>query len=226
MRWPAIVAMVAGCVTADGDVLSVGALLTNCEQVPGRQSDDQACNFTEVCAVPDPRDPACCQTFVSCRDGLLQFDPYCSPNCRSCVDDSACPPGMAVCDGNQCVACTDPGMCEPCPAGLAPVVRNGCRTCACARPTECAVGGPCPNGEQCYPGMVCAPGCSPADAGCCANVCAATGCPSPAPLGCDTACADPTCTEGCVTTACECVDARWVCRAGCGQRSGVCFQPT
>lgn len=152
MRWPAIVAMVAGCVTADGDVLSVGALLTNCEQVPGRQSDDQACNFTEVCAVPDPRDPACCQTFVSCRDGLLQFDPYCSPNCRSCVDDSACPPGMAVCDGNQCVACTDPGMCEPCPAGLAPLVRNGCRTCACAPPTECAVGGPVPQRRAVLPG--------------------------------------------------------------------------
>lgn len=227
MRLAFVAIVTAACVTADGDVLSVGELLTSCDQVARRSSDDQACAFADVCAVPDADDPTCCQTFVACVDGLLQFEPYCSPNCRGCMTDAECGFGVGWCEGTACVACPDPGACPPCSDGQVPLVRNGCPSCQCAPPSECDGGpGACGPVEVCYPGMVCATGCDPNQSDCCANVCAAAGCPSPAPLGCDTTCADPTCAEGCVTTACECVDTRWVCRSACGTRTGVCFQPT
>lgn len=226
----AAIVAAAGCVTADGNVLLDGTPLASCDQVPGRTSDDQACTFAGVCVVPDPTDPmpSCCQTLASCDGGTLSLDRYCEPGCTACLDDTGCPAGRELCDGNRCTACPDPTACPPCPAGLAPLVRNGCTTCTCAPPSQCD-----PNtmqcsatGEECYPGMVCTPGCTPSDPSCCANVCAAPGCPSPAPLGCDTTC-DPTtmmCSE-CVTGACACLNGRWSCTAVCGTPTGMCFQP-
>lgn len=224
-----ITAALAACITTDQDVLSVGVPLTACSEVAMRTSDNQACSFTDVCAEPDPTDPGCCQTFVSCQAGLLQFDRYCTTDCQACRDDSQCVAGRQICDGNTCVACRGPAECPPCDPGLVPLTRNGCATCQCAPPSECTDGTMSCDGSPtsiCYPGMVCAPGCVPGDPGCCANVCAERGCPSPAPLGCDTICTDPGCDPGnCITTACECVGARWECTGSCGTPTGMCFQP-
>lgn len=216
----------AGCVTEDADVLTDGTPLTSCADVPGRTSDTQACIFSGVCALPDRTDPACCQTIATCVGGTLALTPYCEPGCATCADDRACAPGRQLCDGNQCVDCPDASMCPPCPSGLAPLVRNGCPTCTCAPASECGLDPTTCPGEECYPGIVCAPGCMPGDPSCCANVCAAPGCPSPAPLGCDTTCSPAEMCSTCVTGACDCVMGQWQCTAVCGDRTGVCFQPT
>lgn len=216
----------AGCVTEDADVLTDGTPLASCAAVAGRTSDDQACTFAGVCSVPEPTDPICCQTLATCDGGSLSLNRYCEPGCTPCADDRQCAPGMQVCDGSQCVACPDVGMCPPCPSGLEPLVRNGCATCTCAPASQCDVDPTQCQGAQCYPGMVCAPGCAPGDASCCANVCAAPGCPIPAPLGCDTACPPNEMCTTCVTGACACQMGQWVCTAVCGERTGACFQPT
>ena len=218
----------AACVTEDADVLQEGTPLLSCADVPGRISDHQACLFTDACVVPTPADPTCCQTIASCVAGTLDLASYCQPGCAACMDDSGCVAGRQVCDGNTCVACPDTSNCAPCAPGLAPLTRNGCPTCTCAPPSECSFADPatCPN-EECYPGLVCAPGCFPGDPSCCANVCATPGCPSPAPLGCDTDCgSNPTMCASCVIGACACVMGQWSCTATCGERTGVCFQPS
>lgn len=219
-------AMLAACVTEDGDVLQQGTPLTSCDQVAMRTSDEQACTFSGACAISTPSDPACCQVLASCVAGTLSLERYCEPGCGECMDDTTCERGATVCDGGRCVACADPDECTPCAAGLVPLERNGCATCICAPPSECSLDPAECMGELCYPGMLCAPGCAPEDPGCCANACAPAGCPSPAPLGCDTVCPVELNCESCVTGACECVRDTWVCRAVCGERTGVCFQPT
>ncbi|MEZ4403757.1 MAG: hypothetical protein R3B06_27280 [Kofleriaceae bacterium] len=219
-----------GCVTSDGNVLTSGTPLTECSQARARTSDQQACAFTDVCSIPDDTDPGCCQQIVTCASGTLHLERYCSPGCQQCVDDTACPPGMTICDGNQCVACPDPAMCPPCAPGTAPLIRNGCPTCTCAPASECDAADPAacaqPNPEVCYPGQVCAPGCDATDPTCCANVCAAPGCPVPAPQGCDTACPPGLGCATCVTTGCACVMGQWSCGAVCGEPTRQCFQPS
>lgn len=218
----------AACVTEDADVLREGTPLVSCGDVPGRISDQQACLFTDACVVPTPSDPSCCQTIATCVAGTLNLDSYCQPGCAACMDDTGCVAGRQICDGNSCVACPDTTNCAPCAPGLAPLTRNGCPTCTCAPASECSFADPaaCP-GEQCYPGLVCAPGCFPGDPSCCANVCAASGCPSPAPLGCDTDCgSNPGMCTTCVTGACACVMGQWSCTATCGELTGMCFQPS
>lgn len=226
---PALLATLAlaACVTEDADVLQQGPPLTSCAEVPGRISDQQACLFADACVVPTPTDPTCCQTIATCVAGTLSLQSYCQPGCAACMDDTGCVAGRQVCDGNVCVACPDTTNCAPCGPGLVPLVRNGCPTCTCAPASQCDFADPTAcNGAECYPGLVCAPGCPPGDPTCCANVCAAPGCPSPAPLGCDTDCAtNPMCTS-CVTGACECIMGQWSCTAVCGERTGVCFQPS
>ncbi len=222
----AIVAATA-CVTVDGDVLVDGTQLTTCADVERRMSDLQACSFTGLCAVPDATDPSCCQLIASCDDGTLALERYCAPGCAPCMDDSGCRFGEQLCDDQQCAACPDVSACPPCEVGFAPLSRNGCPTCTCAPASECTADPTtaCTD-EQCYPGLVCAPGCVAGDPGCCANVCAAAGCPSPAPLGCDTDCTTAPMCQTCVTVACECDQGRWICRADCGTPTGACFQPT
>jgi hypothetical protein len=226
-------AVAAACVTEDANVLIEGTPLTSCAEVPGRTSDQQACRFPDACLVPAPTAPACCETIATCVAGTLNLESYCQPGCAACMDDTGCVAGRQLCEGNVCVACPDPAMCPPCPPGLSPLHRNGCATCTCAPAAECSISDPTAcNGEICYPGLVCARGCGPDDPGCCANVCAAPGCPSPAPLGCDTDCGpNPNQCSTCVTGACECVMGQWSCSAVCGAATGggtpgICFQPS
>lgn len=226
----AAAAALAGCVALDADVLTVGPVLADCMAVLGRASDQQACGFAGVCSWPAATDPTCCQVLAICERGTLAIEQYCDPSCRTCAADRECPVGVAVCDGDACVACPDPTTCAPCAAGTTPVARNGCATCLCAPPSECGgdpagPGGCAVPGETCYPGLVCADGCGPGDPSCCANVCAADGCPVPAPLGCDTRCPPELGCQECVTGACECGAGQWTCTPICAPMTGRCFQP-
>lgn len=229
MRIALLAVALAGCIAADQPVLTAGPTLTSCEAVPSRVSDLQACDFDGVCTWSDPTNPdgsACCSYFAICTEGRLLVEPMCQPECRTCARDVECPAGVSWCDGTTCVACTDPGMCPPCPAGTVPITRNGCPTCTCAPASECTDPATCAApSESCYRGQVCAEGCAPDELGCCANVCAAPGCAEPAPQGCLMDCPlGATCPQ-CMATACACSNGVWQCTAVCSDVVGPCFLP-
>lgn len=225
-----VAACLAGCVVADGDVLVLGPTLHGCQEAVTRVSDHQACDFTDVCALPLPMSPTCCAELVACTGGSLSVRPYCDDGCVTCDGDSDCEPGMRLCDGQQCVACPDVTSCATCPAGTAPITRNGCRTCECAPPSQCEASDPAGhcdpmNTQVCYPGQRCGDGCQPGEAGCCLNVCALPGCASPAPLGCDTPCRSANGCMTCQTTNCRCDGMAWTCDEVCADLTGACFFP-
>lgn len=229
MKRPVVALLLAltACVTEDANVLVDGTPITSCDQLATRTSDQQACTFTGICALGLPSDPGCCQQLATCAGGSLHLDQYCETGCIACDDDTDCTAGTELCDANRCTACPTPASCDgwPCPAGTTNLVRNGCATCTCAPASECESSTGC-GADTCYPGLVCAAGCASADPGCCTNTCAPAGCPSPAPVGCDTACPASFECETCITGACECVGATWVCTPLCGYQTGQCFQPS
>jgi hypothetical protein len=224
------VAAVAGCTVSHEVLRGDDAPVTTCDQVWASGAPGDPCTLTAPCERDSPDDPSCCFDYAYCRMGELVMDTTCNPDCSSCVDDHSCVAGAATCDGMTCTPCPPIGpgqLCPPCPANWINLTRNGCPTCECAPPNECAPGpdgtSGCnmdPNGDQCYQGERFAdPGCAPDDAGCFANVCSMPGCTSPAPLGCFTAC-DPTTMppcQMCATTACECDPATgaWTCQSIC-----------
>jgi hypothetical protein len=231
-----LAASATACVAADEPVLTAGPTLTTCAAVMTRASDLQACDFDGVCSWSDPANPAgtvCCSYYAVCNGGRLLVEPSCSPDCtQTCLNDAGCPTGAAWCDGTTCVACPDPAMCPPCPTGTMPVLRNGCPTCTCAPPSECA--GTDPNtgvmecdtpqtGEVCYRGQVCTAGCAPGEPTCCANVCAAPGCSEPAPQGCRMDCPTMENCPQCMATDCTCNNGVWQCTPVCSDVVGPCF---
>lgn len=225
----ALAAALAGCVVDDRDVLVISPVLLACEDASRRISDHQACAFGGVCALPLPDSPACCAELVACSDGTLSVHPYCDAGCVSCGGDRDCPAGERLCDGRMCTPCVDPATCGPCAMGTVPIVRNGCATCACGPPSECELdpGDGCDamTMETCYPGLRCGTGCLPDEPGCCLNVCAISGCASPAPLGCDTPCPPNLGCARCQATACRCDGMLWTCDAVCAAPTDVCFFP-
>ena len=223
-------ALAAACVVDDADVLTLGPVLRSCDEVPRRVSDRQACDFTGVCNLTLPGSPACCAELVTCSGGALSVHPYCDDGCVSCAGDAECPRGERLCDGQQCVACPDPSTCEPCGDGTQLLERNGCVTCECGPPAQCspADNTPCDPMDPtstCYPGLRCGAGCQAGEPGCCLNVCAAPGCSSPAPLGCDTPCPVELGCQTCQTAACRCDGMAWTCDAVCAPTTGACFFP-
>jgi hypothetical protein len=222
-----VLALLAGC-TVESQVLYVAdaSLLLTCEEA-FQAGGGAVCPAELRCTRPSGDPAGCCSEFAVCVGGQLVIDQVCSPECKPCMDDSGCPYGAATCNGERCEACPDPALCPPCDDGLVPLLRNGCMTCFCAPPSQCSGPEECGDTRTCYPGASCAEGCLPGDPGCCANVCAAIDppCPEPAPLGCYMDCdAMPNC-DACLATACECVEGRWSCSAGCGYSTAPCAFP-
>jgi len=192
----------AACVAVDEPVLTAGPTLRSCAEVELRQFDLQACDFDGVCtwsgAGADPSGGACCSFFAICSEGRLLVESSC------------------------------PMECPPCPPGTEPLAQNGCATCTCAPPSECDVGGDpmsCEPSHVCYPGQVCADGAMPGQHEGCANVCAASGCAEPAPLGCRMECPMPLGCASCMATACTCEAGVWTCTPVCSDVVGPCFLP-
>lgn len=231
MKRAALLVLLLGC-TQQQAVLSIVTEVTDCAEA-FRAPPGSPCDLVDVCKQPNPDDPMCCTETAYCTPMGLVVDRSCNPDCSTCFDDTGCAPGAAICVGGTCTPCPPPINCAPCPMGWEPLRRNGCETCDCAPVTECKIDRSDPMApasmcvdpnEVCYPGERCTAGCAPSD-DCCANVCAAPGCPEPAPLGCLVACSDPNCMQ-CAAEACECVNGTWQCAERCVDGSGVtasCF---
>lgn len=231
----------AGCTVTEQVLGDDTAPITTCSEVWLRGVPDAACSLTSQCLRDDPVNPMCCQEYAYCRMGELVMGTNCNPDCSTCVDDLACTFGAATCNGMACAPCAftpDPTgqMCPNiCPPGWGYLSRNGCPTCECAPPAECAsspnmpMPGPgCTDPmEVCYAGNPADPGCLPSDTGCAPSTCSAAGCPLPAKLGCFTACdmMMPGCNQ-CATTSCECVQGSWVCQPICIDGLGLSLSCT
>ncbi len=219
-------AALAGCTVERAVLDDPLGVVTSCEEAWEAGQSGVPCAFDGACDRPTPWDPSCCTDFAYCTDdGELVTSFNCVPDC-GCQSDFECDYGLSFCEELRCMACPSTELCGDCDPGWQRLTRNGCETCLCAPPSECAMPGyPCDDQgvEYCAVGAACAPGCDPyADPGCCANVCATPGCPEPAPLGCWTDCPVELGCSICATAWCECDGERWVCEAQCVEGS---FEP-
>jgi len=162
---------------------------------------------------------------------LLPRDDAGVGGCRSDLD---CTEGSEWCVGGECVPCNNDGRLCPlaCAIGWEPYVRNGCQPCECVPTNECERDSDCTSSggtaRTCYAGARCPDWCPANDPSCCqGNLCDATGCSAPHPVGClARGCAEGLfCREdvGCVSSGCGCTDSGWACDADCG--GGTCVEP-
>jgi hypothetical protein len=196
-----------------------------CEQA-WSAPDGATCRLPEVCLRSSPEDPICCRLVAVCDGGRLVHGHRCDAGCQPCASDRECPHGVAVCELERCVPCRPVETCEPCPAGFAPLMRNGCPTCDCAPRSECERPDGCGLEQVCYVGAACAKGCV-GDFTCCANVCGPIEppCPRPAPLGCQMRCPAELGCDQCAGVNCMCMSGRWFCRPVCSTVVAPCFVP-
>jgi hypothetical protein len=143
----------------------------------------------------------------------------------ACAKDSDCGK-FSLCEAQRCVSCPDAGACEA-PLNQASLVRNGCRTCTFAPPTQCASDLTCSNSSDfvCVQGSRCVEGCT--DLTCCANTCGSKECAAPAPMGCNMDCGILGCAL-CIAQKCTCSGGAWKCQAMCtspGFDAGCTAQP-